>query len=70
MWWSVSSAPLTYETVGLMLGLLSLLAIGCWWRWACDLIDAYPEAFGFPDERAPCPDREFDSGVARYFERN
>jgi hypothetical protein len=51
MWWTAESTTLTYETIGLTLGLLFLFAPGSFWCWACDLIDAYPEAFGFTDQR-------------------
>lgn len=70
MWWHVETPVIDYETVGLTLGLVFLFALGRFWCWACDVVDAHPDAFGFTDEPTADAERRLHSDAARPPERS
>ena len=55
--WPTYETAITVEAVGLALGLTYLVLVAVWWCWVCDLVDAWPEAFGLEEkhERASAP---------------
>lgn len=70
MWWPVETPIVGYEAAGLTLGFVFLFALGRFWCWACDVVDAYPDAFGFIDQSTADAERSVHRDAGRPPERS